>query len=82
MILNSVCISTTKMREQGHGTDEIRIGSQSIEPETELLLNRIKGGKDAIGELFLTHLVPEMLHWLHFRTVGRWKDQADVFRKR
>src|SRR5713226_3634713 len=48
LILNCVLIYNTKVREQGHGTDEIRIGSQGIEPETQLLLNRIKRGKDAI----------------------------------
>jgi transcriptional regulator with XRE-family HTH domain len=79
LILNCVLIYNTKMREQGHGTDEIRIGSQGIEPETQLLLNRIKGGKDAIGEILLTQLVPQMLHRIHLRTVGGLKEQADVF---
>src|SRR2546426_9840709 len=65
VILNCVLIYNAKMREQGHGTDEVRIGSQGIESETQLLLNGIKGGKDAIGEILLTQLVPQMLHRIH-----------------
>src|SRR5271157_1758826 len=80
-ILNCVLIYNAKMREQGHGTDEIRIGSKGIKSETQLLLNSIKGGKETIREILLTQLVPQMLHRIQLGTVGRLKDQADVFGK-
>ena len=61
--------------------ERMRSGSagRRIESETQLLLNRIKGGKDAMGEILLTQLVPQMLHRIHLRIVGGLKEQADVF---
>jgi len=61
--------------------ERTRSGSagRRIESETQLRLNGIKGGKDAMGEILLTQLVPQMLHRIHLRTVGGLKEQADVF---
>src|SRR5229473_5815734 len=63
--------------------ERMRSGSagRRIESETQLRLNGIKGGKDAMGEILLTQLVPQMLHRIHLRTVGGLKEQADVFGK-
>lgn len=54
--------------------------SKRIQPLTQDINHKIEGGEDAVVKVFFSQLIPDVLNWIQFRTVGRLRDQANILR--
>jgi hypothetical protein len=66
------------MREKHHGTESLFVLSQFGECSTQHLNQLLQGWKEAIVQVFLSHLFPEMFDGIDFWAIGRLKDQANI----
>jgi|GEM_PF-5018108 len=75
-----VLAGSSEVGKIGHGTQPFRLSFQLSKSLTEPINNLLKGGCSHIGELLFAQVVPHMLYWIEFGTVGGLGDQANIVR--
>jgi len=70
------------MGEVGQRTEALRISFQLIESFTYLINHVIQGCKNQVRELFFAQFFPHMFYRIELGTVGRLRDESDIFRDR
>src|SRR5215469_14011366 len=70
----------SEMGEEHHGAETFWLPRELAQGLAEHLLEVLERLEGLIVQIFLPHFLPEMFHWVHFRTVGWLKDQADILR--